>query len=353
MKNEEARGEKKLSQTYFYRSGFFQWIREPPAAGALEARARPAAGCGRHGNMERASILERIGQRNAGLLVFIIVLGLGYVLSKYVKVPLLLSFTIAETGEPATFSMNLGDVLEIMAWSFVLPVAGYFLVLANVQTWKQRGLVPASKERAIAATFVMAVVLMSSGNIVHVLFNQYNGMTEDFSGVSPGAWDLFVLVYFIDEHVSHAMVHLGILLVLACVLAAEPVDGMPTELAMEKSVGKAVAGKRATVLAMVLGAVMGTVQAFSALEGQSALVSLVASWTMLVVLLAVHLARGWGAARAGAGGCFATLRLQERFNLGFFACMVVATTVAVVAWGLATGTLAFYPFFKQPGEVFP
>nr|MDO8116503.1 hypothetical protein [Candidatus Sigynarchaeota archaeon] len=288
-------------------------------------------------NLEGSPVIHTVSMRGAALLAFILVLGLGYLFSEFAQFPVSFVFMLTETGELAVFSTKLGEILEIVTWSFGLPVAGYFLLHVNIQKWKGHGIMPETKERALLATFMIATIMIACGNIVHVFFNQYNNMVEGFAGLSPGAWNLFVLVYFIDEHVSHAMVHLGILVLFGAILGAEPVECLPGELTRSK--------KRTTILAMVLGLVMGVIQAFSALEGQSALVNLVASWSMLAILLVVHFKRG--------NRGFKTLRPLERINLGFFLCTIVATTVVVLAWGSIVGSWPFYPFFKQPGEVFP
>ncbi|MBN2151145.1 MAG: hypothetical protein JW839_06870 [Candidatus Lokiarchaeota archaeon] len=279
---------------------------------------------------------QRVVSRLVTLLAFIIVLGAGYLLSKYIEGTIRFPFTIAETGVGAVFKIRASDVFEIVTWSFGLVVAGYLLVAVNIETWERHALLPSRKRNLLSHAFVVAALLIAGGNVVHVFFNQFNGMVDDLAGESIGAWNLFVLVYFIDEHISHAMIHIGILLVLAIVIASEPVAELPGEATRVKAT--------VTMAAMLLGFVMGALQLFAAVEGQAGLVVLVGSWAMLVTSLAVHYKRG--------GRSFDTLRPFERPYIGFLFCFVVAATIAALLWSLIAGLWPAYPFFAQPEEVF-
>lgn len=270
------------------------------------------------------------------LLAFVMVLGAGYLFSEYFTDDLAFPFTITETGQTVVFSMEIGDLLEIVTWSFGLVIAGYFLVSVSVEKWERHALMPRRKKELLLHAFTIATILIAGGNILHVFFNQLDGMVDHLAGTNLAAWNLFVLVYFIDEHVSHAMLHVGILLVLGVVLASEPIIDLPGELTATKA--------RASMASMLLGFVMGAVQVLAALEGQAALVVLAVSWAMLFVMLVIHFKRG--------DRSFNTLRPFERPYLGFLVCFVIAGTIVAVLWGLIFGALPAYPFFKQPGEVF-
>jgi hypothetical protein len=280
-------------------------------------------------------IFQWIGLRATALLVFIIILGTGYVFSEYIQGTIEFPFTITETGQQAMFSMSLGDLLEILTWSFGLVIAGYFLVSVNMEKWERHALLSPRKKDILFSAFVIAALLIASGNIVHVFFNQFNGMVDAFASTNALGLDLFVLVYFIDEHVSHAMIHIGIMIILGVVLASEPVEQLPGDVTNAKA--------KTTMFTMLLGFSMGAIQALAAFEGQCGLIVLVISLVMLVAVLVLHYLRG---ARS-----FDTIRPFERPNLGFFFCFVIAATLVSVLWGLIFGLLPAYPFFQQPGEV--
>jgi hypothetical protein len=286
--------------------------------------------------MVKTTFLQHASLRLVSLLAFIMVLGAGYLFSEYFDSPLAFPFTITETGEPAVFSISLGNLLEIVTWSFGLVIAGYFLVAVNLEKWERHGLIPRRKKNLLFHVYVIAAILIAGGNIVHVLFNQFDGMVEGWASWNLDAWNLFVLVYFIDEHVSHAMLHIGIMLVLGVVLASEPIAELPGEVTNAKA--------KATMSAMLLGFAMGAIQVLAALEGQCALIVLVGSWAMLVMLLIVHYKRG--------DRSFDTLRPFERPYLGFLFCFVIAATIVALLWGLLFRLWPVYPFFKQPGELF-
>jgi len=279
---------------------------------------------------------ERASTRLISLLVFIIVLGAGYLFSEYLAYPVAFTFTITETGQPAVFLISLGDLLEIVTWSFGLIIAGYFLFTVNVGTWERQSLIAPRKKEILFHLFVIAAILIAGGNIVHVLFNKFNGMVEDVASINTDGLNLFVLVYFIDEQVSHAMIHGGILLILGVVLASEPIADLPGEVTSAKA--------RLTMCAMLLGFAMGAIQALAALEGQCTIVVLAGSWAILVTSLSVHYRLG--------NRSFDTLRPFERPNLGFLFCFVVSLTIVVLLWGIIFGIWPAYPFFKQPGELF-
>ncbi|MEX2683814.1 MAG: hypothetical protein Q6373_019735 [Candidatus Sigynarchaeota archaeon] len=287
-------------------------------------------------NAIRAAFSERAGSRLISLLVFIMMLGAGYLFSEYMAYPIAFTFTITETGQLAVFLIYLGDLLEIVTWSFGLVIAGFFLFAVNVRTWEWQSLISPRKKEVLFHLFIIATILIAGGNIVHVLFNTFNGMVEDVAGTNVDGMNLFVLVYFIDEQVSHAMIHCGIMLILGVVLASEPVADLPGEVTSAKA--------RATMLAMLLGFAMGAIQALAALEGQCALIVLAGSWAILITSLSVHYKLG--------SRSFDTLRPFERPNLGFLFCLVVSLTIVVVLWGLIFGFWPAYPFFKQPGELF-
>ncbi|NMC05693.1 MAG: hypothetical protein GYA24_10800 [Candidatus Lokiarchaeota archaeon] len=270
------------------------------------------------------------------LFAFIVVLGAGYLFSECFTSPLAFSFIMTETGQAVVFSMEAGDLLEIVTWSFGLVIAGYFLVRVNIEAWERHALMPRRKRDLLLHVFTIATLLIAGGNIIHVFFNQFDGMVEPLAGTNPDAWNLFVLVYFIDEHVSHAMLHAGILLVLGIVLASEPINDLPGELTATTA--------RSSMVSMLLGFSMGAVQVLAALEGQCAIIVLAGAWAMLLALLVIHYKRG--------DRSFDTLRPFERPYLGFLACFAIAGTIVAVLWGLIFGTWPAYPFFKQPGELF-
>ncbi len=286
--------------------------------------------------MVKAAFLQHSGLRLVWLLVFIMVLGSGYLFSKYINGTIEIPFTITETGDVNVFKIRVSDLLEIVTWSFGLVIAGYFLVAVNVETWEWNELLPPRKRNMLSHTFTIAVLLMAGGNIIHVFFNQFNGMVEDLASTNMDAWNLFVLVYFIDEHVSHAMLHIGIMLVLGIVIASEPIADLPGEVTSAKA--------KITMAAMLLGFAMGAIEVFAAVEGQCGLIVLFGSWAMLVVLLVVHYKRG--------DRSFDTLRPFERPYLGFLFCFVISATLVALLWGLIFGLWPAYPFFKQPGEIF-
>ncbi len=286
--------------------------------------------------MVKITFLQHASWRLITLLAFIMVLGAGYLFSEYFTAHLAIPFTITETGQPAVFSIELGDLLELITWSFGLVIAGYFLVTVNLEKWERHSLISRKKKEALFHVYIIAAILIAGGNIVHVLFNQFNGMVEGLAGENQDALSLFVLVYFIDEHISHAMLHIGIMLVLVVVLASEPIVDLPGEVTSVKA--------KATMAAMLLGFAMGAVQAYSAFDGQCGVIVLAGSWIMLISLLVVHYKRG--------GRSFDTLRPFERPYLGFFFCFVIAATIVALLWGLIFGILPAYPFFKQPGDVF-
>nr|MDO8113370.1 hypothetical protein [Candidatus Sigynarchaeota archaeon] len=286
--------------------------------------------------MEIKASLRGIAPQTLYLLLFLVVLGSGYAFSEFISTPVVdIPFVITETGQAVTFSMSLGKILEIIAWSFGLILAGYLLIERNLAIWEGQGMVSVRKKDLIFHLFIIAGIMIATGNILHVYFNTLNGMVEDFAETSFEGWTIFVLVYDIDEQVSHGLIHVGILLLIAMLLAAEPVN-------IQGDLTSKIA--KNTMFTMLLGFVMGAVQAFAALEGQAGILVLLGSWTIMLMVLVVHF-------RAGQRG-FDTLRLFERPNLGFFACFIIAATITIIVWGLIFGFVPAYPFFKQPGDVF-
>ncbi len=286
--------------------------------------------------MAKVTFLQHPSLRLISLLAFILVLGAGYFFSEYLTGTIEIPFTITETGDVNVFRINAGDMLEIVAWSFGLVIAGYFLVAVNLETWERNELLPPRKRNLLSHTFTIAALLIAGGNLVHVFFNQFDAMVEDLASTNMDAWNLFVLVYFIDEHVSHAMLHIGIMLVLGIAIDSEPIADLPGEVTSAKA--------KTTMAAMLLGFSMGAIQIYAAVEGQCGLIVLVGSWAMLVTSLVVHYKRG---------DCsFDTLRPFERPYLGFLFCFVIAATIVALLWGLIFGLWPDYPFFKQPGELF-
>ncbi len=285
--------------------------------------------------MEKDKSMQHATLRLVSLLAFILVLGAGYLFSRYIKGTISIPFTITETGEANVFKVKASDVFEIVTWSFGLVIAGYFLFAVNVETWEQHALLSPRKKNLLFHMFIVSALLIAGGNLVHVFFNQFDGMVEDLAGTNVDAWNLFALVYFIDEHVSHAMLHIGIMLLLGIVIASEPVADLPGEVTGAKA--------RLTMAAMLLGFAMGAIQVFAAIEGQAGLIVLVGSWSMLATSLAVHYKRG--------DRSFDTLRPFERPHISFLICFAIAATIVAILWGLIFRLWPEYPFFKQPGEV--
>jgi hypothetical protein len=150
----------------------------------------------------RVAFLQHASWRLISLFAFIVVLGAGYLFSEYFTLHLAFPFTITETGQPAVFTMELGDLLEIITWSFGLVIAGYFLVAVNIEKWERHSLISRRKKDISFQVYIIAAILIAGGNIVHVFFNQFDGMVDHLASTNADALNLFVLVYFIDEHVS-------------------------------------------------------------------------------------------------------------------------------------------------------
>ena len=138
---------------------------------------------------EKSKISPQLGK----FFVFLLVLLGGYACAKLIKVEIPISFFITDLDGFYTFDFQFGDILEFIIWSFFLPIAGYWLIESNLDSWKKNDLVPGKKEKWITYVTFASIILISAGNIVHVFFNFLNSRLKWVTIVTSE--DIYAFIY--------------------------------------------------------------------------------------------------------------------------------------------------------------
>ncbi|MFX0101891.1 MAG: hypothetical protein ACFFCS_20165, partial [Candidatus Hodarchaeota archaeon] len=92
---------------------------------------------------EKSKIAPQLGK----FFVFLLVLLGGYACAKLIKNELTISFFVTDLNDVETFKFQMGDILEFIIWSFMLPISGHWLIESTTKAWKHRELVPGKKEK--------------------------------------------------------------------------------------------------------------------------------------------------------------------------------------------------------------
>ncbi|MHA1794414.1 MAG: hypothetical protein ACTSVI_17390 [Promethearchaeota archaeon] len=286
-------------------------------------------------NDEKLAVLKK----TKALFVFISVLLSGYLLSRYCRTMFYIPFHVTETGELHYFPLQLGDLLELISWSFILPLGAFYMYNSNISKVE---LVRKGKKimaNTFQYLFYTAIILISAGNALHVFSNNLNGMMSHVNDIGYNSWDIFVLAYITDEFLSHSMMHVGILIIISIIVIEELENDTP-------SGQERIVLKNSRILS-VTGFITGAFYAFSALEGQSALFI---SCFFIAFLIIIHLIYSRKYSEKEQKSYLESLLYKP--NLMFLSCLVISFMVFVISWGFLFGFYVDYPFFKQPGDVF-
>ncbi|MHA1372296.1 MAG: hypothetical protein ACTSWN_07075 [Promethearchaeota archaeon] len=271
------------------------------------------------------------------LALFIVVLGIGYICGKYFSKVVFIGFVLSETGMHGIFSIKLGELAQYFAWSYFLPLLGLYWYENSVAGLKKLNLLSEKKETATFYFVILALILISTGNMLHILFNRLNGMFVALDLIEGELWPTFVLIYFLDEFLSHGMIYIGITMLVTIVFSLKPSS---TRLLRNIRHQR---GKAAFISNIVLASVMGVIQALSSLEGQSALLLMVVSGIIISFTLFYYYKKN--------NQSFHSIGWDKRPIFIFFIVLTVAHSCTCLIWAIKFGLLPAYPFLRQPHEV--
>jgi hypothetical protein len=206
--------------------------------------------------------------------------------------------------------MSYQDVLDLLTPLVLIPI--YWLLFK----YEARGDSPLSEEIA----FMVLASLWVLGQGMHLAANSVDNLAEALANsqmLDITGSDIYTLTYFLDEHLSHYLWHLGILGLTALLIYRE---------------WKRPAGVKPSWWATILaGFIYGFTSFCIFLEGQTVLLGL--PFTVGIVLLTLI----WG-----------RKRLTQQPILGFFFIACVVAVALFTIWGLYWGG---FPQFSEVGLI--
>ena len=206
--------------------------------------------------------------------------------------------------------MSYQDVFDLLTPLVLIPI--YWFLFKYAASEESR--------RTEEVAFMVLAAVWVLGHGMHLAANSVNNLAEGFAKIQLidiTGTDIYTLTYFLDEHLSHYLWHLGILGLAALLIYRE---------------WRRPAGVTTTWWAAILaGLIYGFTSFCIFLEGQT--VPLGLPFTIVIVLLALI----WG-----------RHKLAQRPVLSFFfiACLVAAALF--IGWGLYWGG---FPQFSEVGLI--
>jgi hypothetical protein len=222
----------------------------------------------------------------------------------------LLLLVFFRTPFPPYPLMSYQDVFDLLTPLVLIPL--YWLL------FRYAGSGESHRAEEIAFMLLAAVWVLGQG--MHLAANSINNLAEGLAregGINITGTDLYTLTYFLDEHLSHYLWHVGILGLAALLIYRE---------------WRRPAGVKTIWWATILaGFIYGFTSFCIFLEGQT--VPLGLPFTITIILLTVI----WG-----------RKKLAQQFILSFFFIACVVAAVLFTGWGLYWGG---FPQFSDVGLI--
>ncbi len=222
----------------------------------------------------------------------------------------LLLLVFFRTPFPLYPLMSYQDVLDLLTPLVLIPL--YWLMFRYAASGES----PLAEE--IAFMVLSAVWVLGHG--MHLAANSINNLAEGLAkqgGLDITGTDIYTLTYFLDEHLSHYLWHIGILGLAALLIYRE---------------WRRPAGVKTTWWATILsGFIYGFTSFCIFLEGQT--VPLGLPVTFIIILLTLIWGRG---------------KLAQQPILSFFFVSCTVSALLLIGWGLFWGG---FPQFSEVGLI--
>jgi len=263
------------------------------------------------------------------VLAYGLAFGLAYITRLY-NPNISINFYVSEQEFIATYHISLKDLLDIIFISPIFTIISFLLIKRTLDDLKTKG-IGEDKITIYYLIFLIAIVIFSSGNIAHILFNRLNAdIVKAYNTQS-----FYYTIYYLDEFLGHTMIMIGFFIVLSEICFLHTLD-------LQKRLGtdeysEVLLKNREPFWNYIIGIGLGVGTSLTYLEGQSAFLFLFLNPVLCALII------------------FQTrkyeIKIKENGLLMMIILMTVTFIIIVLIWSIFTGIKPFYPFFYQNSEV--